>query len=68
MIAEEVEQVAPELVAPDLDAKPYSVKYHELPALLLNQIQKEERVIAVLSARLEALEGRPGGACEREPR
>ena len=34
LIAEEVAEVAPELVAPDLEGRPYSVKYHELPALL----------------------------------
>ena len=63
LIAEEVEQVAPELVANDLDGKPYSVKYHELPALLLNELQKTERTveaqrqeIALLRARLEKVE------------
>ncbi len=56
LIAEEVHQVAPELVASDLDGKPYSVKYHVLPALLVNEVQRQERVIAALSARLEAIE------------
>jgi hypothetical protein len=41
-----VEQVAPELVAIDLAGRPYSVKYHELPALLLNELQKEERALS----------------------
>jgi hypothetical protein len=64
LIAEEVAKVAPELVARGADGKPYSVKYHVLPALLLNEIQKQERVIATLSARLEALEATsPGTAC-----
>jgi hypothetical protein len=72
LIAEEVAQVAPELVAPDLEGKPYSVKYHELPALLLNHAQQQQRineeqarviaeqreVIAALSARVEKLESR----------
>jgi Chaperone of endosialidase len=65
LIAEEVAQVAPELVAPDLDGKPYSVKYHELPALLLNELQETERTveaqrqeIASLRARLEKVEAR----------
>jgi len=71
-VAEEVEQVAPELVAPDLEGKPYSVKYHELPALLVNELQKERRAsveqqriideqraeIGSLSARLAAVERR----------
>ena len=72
LIAEEVAEVAPELVAPDGAGKPYSVKYHVLPALLLNEIQKEHRanadqqrtieaqreLIASLSSRLAALETR----------
>ncbi len=45
LIAEEVEQVAPELVAVDLEGRPDSVKYHELPALLVDEIQKQERTI-----------------------
>jgi len=60
-----VAEVAPELVAPDLDGKPYSVKYHELPALLLNELQEQERtiaeqraVIAALAERVERLEAR----------
>ena len=64
LIAEEVAEVAPELVAGDADGNPYTVRYHVLPALLLNEIQKQERVIAALSARIEALEATPGAACE----
>jgi hypothetical protein len=63
LIAEEVEQVAPELVALDAEGKPYSVKYHVLTSLLLNELQKQERVIAALSARLGAVEGESGAAC-----
>jgi hypothetical protein len=58
LIAEEVAEVAPELVAPDGAGKPYSVKYHVLPALLLNKIQQQERTIVELSSRLAALEMR----------
>lgn len=43
LIAEEVAEVAPELVAPDLEGRPYSVKYHVLPVLLLNEAQKQRR-------------------------
>jgi len=56
LIAEEVAEVAPELVAPDLDGKPYSVKYHELPALLLAQNQAQQRTIDELRARIARLE------------
>jgi hypothetical protein len=59
LIAEEVAAVAPELVAPDLEGRPYSVKYHELPALLLNEVQAQRRTIAKLEARLAELEQTP---------
>ena len=49
----------PELVAPDLEGRPYSVKYHELPALLLNEVQTQRRTIARLEARIADLEKRP---------
>ena len=45
LIAEEVANVAPELVAPDLDGKPYSVRYHVLPSLLLNEAQKQHATL-----------------------
>ena len=70
LIAEEVAGVAPELVASDLSGAPYSVRYHELPVLLLEQAQALERrhaelartvaaqreVIAELSQRLARIE------------
>jgi endosialidase-like protein len=59
LIAEEVAEVAPELVAPDLEGRPFSVKYHELPALLLNEVQVQRRTIAKLEARIAELEKRP---------
>ena len=43
LIAEEVADVAPELVAYDGDGQPYSVRYHVLPSLLLNEVQKQQR-------------------------
>jgi hypothetical protein len=55
LIAEEVAQVAPELVAPDLDGKPCSVKYHELPALLLSQVQEQQRTIDARRAQIAEL-------------
>ncbi len=70
LIAEEVAEVAPELVAYDEDGEPYSVRYHVLPSLLLNEIQKQQRVneeqqqvveeqqqvIAALTGRLDTVE------------
>ena len=43
-------------MAPDLEGRPYSVKYHELPALLLNQAQKDHRSLEGLEARVETLQ------------
>ena len=69
LIAEEVAEVAPELVAYDDEGEPYSVRYHVLPSLLLNEVQKqqrtdegqqqtieEQRQVIALTARLEKVE------------
>jgi hypothetical protein len=44
LVAEEVEKVAPELVAHDQKGKPYSVRYQAVNAMLLNEFQKEVRM------------------------
>jgi len=46
LIAEEVERVLPDLVARDSAGAPEGVMYHELPAMLLNELQKQQEVIA----------------------
>jgi hypothetical protein len=48
LIAEEVETSFPELVAYNSDKEPESVKYHDLPVLLLNELQKMAKRIAFL--------------------
>lgn len=53
LIAEEVEKVLPSLVVYDKENKPLSVKYNELPVLLLNELQKALKRIEVLEARLK---------------
>lgn len=40
LIAEDVLEILPELVIMDNSNEPFSVKYHELPVLLLNEIKK----------------------------
>jgi hypothetical protein len=57
LIAEEVERILPELVVRDAHGEVETVLYHELPAMLLNEIQKQERQIQELEARLATLEG-----------
>jgi hypothetical protein len=43
LIAEEVAKVYPELVVNGADGKPQTVAYHLLPAMLLNELQKQAR-------------------------
>lgn len=53
LIAEEVNEVLPELVAEGVDGSPETVKYHVLPALLLADLQRLERERARLGSALE---------------
>jgi hypothetical protein len=46
LIAEEVARVYPELVISDADGRPERVAYHLLPAMLLNEVQKQARQLA----------------------
>ena len=46
LIAEEVADVFPELVAYDPDGAPYTVKYQYLAPMLLNEVQKQHAVVA----------------------
>jgi hypothetical protein len=41
LIAEEVSEVFPEIVVVDGNGQPETVQYHVLPALLLNEVQKQ---------------------------
>ena len=43
LIAEEVVEVNPDLVARDADGKPYTVRYEAVNAMLLNEFLKEHR-------------------------
>ena len=58
LIAEEVAEAFPELVVCDREGRPESVRYHELSALLLNEIQKQHRSIESQRAEIESLEAR----------
>jgi hypothetical protein len=55
LIAEEVDQVLPELVAYGNDGQPETVKYHVLPTLLLAEVQRLERARARQGQELEEL-------------
>ena len=56
LIAEEVEQVLPELVAYDEKGDPATVKYHVLPSLLLAEVQRLQAALRAESSRTAALE------------
>ncbi len=43
LVAEEVEKVSPELIVRDKEGKPYSVRYDQVNAMLLNEFLKEHR-------------------------
>jgi hypothetical protein len=62
LVAEEVEKVNPDLVVRDKEGKPYSVRYDQVNAMLLNEFLKEHRkneeqeaTIARQQKQLEAL-------------
>ena len=55
LIAEEVEKVFPDLVVYK-DGLPESIKYHELPILLLNELKKQHAITQYLLDRFEILE------------
>jgi hypothetical protein len=44
LIAEEVEKIDPALVVHDADGKPYSVRYEQVNAMLLNEFLKEHKL------------------------
>ena len=55
LIAEEVNEVYPGLVAHAVDGQIETVMYQYLPPMLLNELQKQQRTIAAQAARLETL-------------
>jgi hypothetical protein len=56
LIAEEVADVYPELVARNKDGEVETVMYQFLAPMLLNEVQKQQKTIDRLEQRLEALE------------
>lgn len=55
LIAEEVAETMPELVVLE-DGQPFTVRYHQLPPLLLAEVQRLERERAAQATRIESLE------------
>ena len=50
LIAEEVEEINPDLVSRDRDGKPLSVRYDQVNAMLLNEFLKEHKRVQELKA------------------
>ena len=55
LIAEEVAKVNPALIAVDKEGKPYSVRYQQINAMLLNEFLKEHRELQELKKQVAAL-------------
>jgi hypothetical protein len=58
LIAEEVAEVYPDLVAYSGDGQPESVKYQVLDAMLLNELQRQQADIHNLQEQIETMKGR----------
>jgi trimeric autotransporter adhesin len=53
LVAEEVEKVNPELVVRDKEGKPYSVRYDQVNAMLLNEFLKEHKAFVEEQRKVE---------------
>jgi Chaperone of endosialidase len=54
LVAEDVEKVNPDLIVRDKDGKPYSVRYDQVNAMLLNEFLKEHRKLEEQRKHFEA--------------
>jgi uncharacterized coiled-coil protein SlyX len=50
LVAEQVEKVNPDLIVRDEEGKPYSVRYDQVNAMLLNEFLKQHRKVENLEA------------------
>jgi hypothetical protein len=55
LVAEDVEKVNPDLVVRDKEGKPYSVRYDQVNAMLLNEFLKEHRIVQEQNAMIAEL-------------
>ena len=58
LVAEQVEKVNPDLVVRDKEGKPYSVRYEQVNAMLLNEFLKEHRKVQEQEATIARLQNR----------
>lgn len=55
LVAEDVEKVNPYLVVRDKEGKPYTVRYEQINAMLLNEFIKEHKKVEQLQATIGSL-------------
>ena len=53
LVAEEVEKVNPDLIVRNKDGKPYSVRYDQVNAMLLNEFLKEHKAFVEEQRKVE---------------
>jgi trimeric autotransporter adhesin len=56
LVAEEVEAINPDLIVRDKEGKPYSVRYEQVNAMLLNEFLKEHKKVEEQQATIAELE------------
>jgi len=55
LVAEDVDKVNPDLVVRDKEGKPYSVRYDQVNAMLLNEFLKEHRTVQEQQKEIDSL-------------
>ena len=58
LVAEDVEKVNPDLIVRDKEGKPYSVRYEQVNAMLLNEFLKEHRKNEQQESKIEEQEAK----------
>jgi hypothetical protein len=66
LVAEEVEKVNPDLVVRDKEGKPYSVRYDQVNAMLLNEFLKEHKKVLSLETQLAQQQKEFGSKLSRQ--
>jgi hypothetical protein len=61
LVAEEVEKINPDLVTRDAEGNPYSVRYEQVNAMLLNEFRKEHRAFVEEQRKVKKLESTVAG-------
>lgn len=68
LVAEEVAEVAPELVVRDEAGAPQTVRYHFVNAMLLNEVQRQQRRLETQEAELRELRAEVAALAARQGR